>query len=33
MEGINVDQLTHRVLIDMNEKLGGLMSGDCIFYK
>ena len=31
MEGISVDQLTHRVLLDMNEKLGGLMSGDCIF--
>ena len=31
MEGINVDQLTHRVLLDMNGRLGGLMEGDCIF--
>lgn len=31
MEGINVDQLTHRVLHDMNEKLAELMEGDSIF--
>ena len=31
MEGINVDQLTQRVLHDMNERLGELMEGDCIF--
>ena len=31
MEGINVDQITQRVLHDMNERLCELMEGDCIF--
>ena len=31
MEGINVDQLAHRVLGNMNSDLGKAMGGDCIF--
>lgn len=31
MEGINVDQLAHRVLANMNKELGELMKGDCVF--
>ena len=31
MEGLNVDQLTSTVLVNMNKDLGELMEGDCIF--
>ena len=31
MEGLNVDQLTSTVLQDMNEEVGKLMKGDCVF--
>ncbi len=31
MEGINVDQLAHGVLTDMNRDMGALMEGDCVF--
>ena len=31
MESVNVDQLTHYHLLQMNRQLGELMKGDCIF--